>query len=43
MSNDECRERYAHVSDYVPIHDNSTLCAFSGRKGTGVCSGDSGI
>jgi len=39
LSNEDCRER--HESG-APIHDFSTLCAFSGTEGTGVCSGDSG-
>lgn len=39
MSNDDCRAKHHETA---PIHDFSTLCAFSGEEGTGVCSGDSG-
>lgn len=42
MTNDECRRRVEGQPDADEIHDFSTLCAFSGINGTGVCSGDSG-
>lgn len=40
MTNDECRARISLPDS--PIHDFSTLCGYSIRVGTGVCSGDSG-
>lgn len=39
LSNDDCRALH---ESRAPIHDFSTLCAYSGKYGTGVCSGDSG-
>lgn len=38
ITNDECREMIA----LAPITDFTTICAFSGEFGTGLCSGDSG-
>lgn len=40
LDNADCRKRFNDPS--APIHDFSTICAFSGAYGTGVCSGDSG-
>lgn len=39
MTNDECRKM---SMPQAPIKDFSTLCAYSGSKGTGICIGDSG-
>lgn len=39
MSNYECRARHDTI---VPIFDYGTICAYSGRVGAGLCSGDSG-
>lgn len=38
ITNAECRK----IIPTAPIKDFSTICAFSGEQGIGVCSGDSG-
>lgn len=39
MSIDECRKKSL---PQAPIKEKTTLCAYSGNKGTGICIGDSG-
>lgn len=36
MSNEECRKR---TTPNAPIKDFTTLCAYSGKEGTGICQG----
>lgn len=41
VTNDECRQRIRNSgSPGVPVHDNDTLCAFSGIHGHGICDGE---
>lgn len=44
LTNSDCRARIATIADNqtAVVHDFSTLCAFSGQHGHGLCSGDSG-
>lgn len=43
LTNAKCRTKFVNLTMVPPpVNDFGSICAFSGRNGTGVCIGDSG-
>lgn len=40
VTNEKCRELFSPIKP--PVHDFTSICAYSGVVGTGTCVGDSG-